>query len=320
MRNFLVLILLLLLSACAELGGRLTAPEPLLNPPATVAEAEAIARDFAKRGRWAEGLRYLDSAALTFPDSPALEDARQRLADDWLREERELEDRILIGDAENLRAKVQLLEKISIAQPDDLVATSRKIFWKEKLGDQLQPLTQCAERHIETAPQLAKRCFEIASWLPSTANTEARLAKVDEKLRTIESVAAERRRSSEARERRARARVLMNNAKAAIDAHNYRDALDTLEQVARLQPNDAEAAGLREEALSMISPQVGALIKLGDHLYLDEQLEAAVATWQAALTLRPQDEEIINRIERAKTVLSKLENLRKRQNGTSTAE
>ena len=38
--------------------------------------------------------------------------------------------------------------------------------------------------------------------------------------------------------------------------------------------------------------QVEALVKLGDHLYLNEQLEAAVATWQAALILKPDDEAV----------------------------
>ena len=103
-------------------------------------------------------------------------------------------------------------------------------------------------------------------------------------------------------------------ARAAIDARDYRRALDILEKVAQLQPNNSEVSGLQEEAWSMISPQVGALVKLGDHLYLDEQLDAAVATWQAALTLKPDDEAILARIERAKTVLNRLDALRRRQN------
>ncbi|MCB1723659.1 MAG: hypothetical protein KDJ39_08180 [Gammaproteobacteria bacterium] len=316
MKLWLILASGLLLAACADISERLQSPRPLVKPPASVSEAEAIARDLARRGRWSEGQRYLDAAALSFGNDPALVAARERLAEDWLAEERIFEDRILVGDAENLRNKVQLLEKLSMAQPDDLVITSRRIFWKEKLAGKVEPLTQCAETHVMTTPQLAKRCFEIASWLPADAGIEARLTKVDEELRTIESVAAERRRAKEARERQARSRVLMDNAKAAIDAHDYRQALDTLDEVSKLQPNNAEVAGLREEALSMISPQIEALIKLGDHLYLDEQLEAAVATWQAALTLKPQDEDIVARIERAKTVLSKLETLRRRQNGS----
>lgn len=311
----------LLLSACAGLNERLQPAGPLLKPPASVEEAEAIARDIARRGRWSEGLRYLDSAALSFPDDSAtLAQARAHLAEDWQREERLLEDRILLSDAESMRRKVQLLEKLSLGRPDDLVVTSRRIFWRERLTAKRESLVGCAEHHVSSAPQIAKRCFEVASWLPAEAAVDARLAAVDEQLRSIASIAAQRRRANEERERKARAKVLMDNAKASIDAHDYRSALDTLQKVESLQPNNAEAAGLQEQAMSMISPQIEALIKLGDHLYLDEQLEAAVATWKAALTLKPRDEEIIGRIERATSVLGKLETLRQRQNVAPAAE
>ena len=55
-----------------------------------------------------------------------------------------------------------------------------------------------------------------------------------------------------------------------------------------------------------------------DQRYLDEQLEAAVATWQAALILKPDDEAILARIDRANTVLNRLDALRRQQNPDST--
>ena len=83
--------------------------------------------------------------------------------------------------------------------------------------------------------------------------------------------------------------------------------------MAALQPNNPEISDLRQAAEKAINPQIEALVKLGDHLYLDEQLEAALATWQAALVLNPQDQEIASRIDRANTVLSKLQHLREQQ-------
>jgi hypothetical protein len=65
---------------------------------------------------------------------------------------------------------------------------------------------------------------------------------------------------------------------------------------------------------------VDALVKLGDQLYLEEQLNAAVATWEAALGLKPGDEEIVARIDRAKNVLVKLDELRREQNSEPSSE
>ena len=308
-----LLLLIALLTGCAGLGDAIKPVKPLVKPPASAEEAVAIARKIGQRGRWAEALRYLDSAALSLNDKETLAKARTELTAIWERTRLALEDEILVGDAENLRNKVEVLEKLSLGQPDDLVLTSRRIYWRDVLEDRIEPLTRCAEVHVGDRPALARRCFAVASWLPQSEMIQQRLAAVDDQLRTIESVVAQRKKANRERERQARAKVLLNNAKALIEAHDYRGALDTLATVSKLQPSNSEVAGLQQEAMSLLSPQVKALIKLGDHLYLDEQLEAAVATWQAALTLKPQDEEILARIDRAKTVLNKLETLRRQQ-------
>jgi tetratricopeptide (TPR) repeat protein len=306
-------ILCVLLAGCSGIEQRKQPAEALIKPPASADEAVAVASELASRGRWSEAMSYLDSVGESVDADDNLQRERELLQAKWEREERALEDQILVGDAESLKNKIDLLERLSRAQPDDLVVTSRRIYWRKALASNAEELVSCAEVHVADRPDLAKRCFDIVAWLPAEESIERRLALVDQQLRTIASVNAERRRANEERERQARAKVLLNNAKASIEAHDFRTALDTLDELNRLQPENAEVAGLKEEALAMISPQIEALIKLGDHLYLDEQLEAAVATWQAALTLKPQDEEIQARIERAKTVIGKLERLRERQ-------
>lgn len=306
-----------MLAGCVGLGERLSPTKPLVNPPATAGEAVSIAGDIAKQGRWSEALRYLDSAALSLDDKATLEKGRQKLQSEWQREKRALEDSIVVSDAENLKYKYEILEKLSKAQPDNLLLTSRRIFYKETLLSKAEALTSCAEVHVGNHPQLAKRCFKVASWIPASTLLEQRLRHVDKQMRTIESDAKERRIANQKRKRQRRARVLLKNAKTAIEAQDYRAALDTLEKVSALQPSNAEAVSLRRQVMSMISPQIEALVRLGDHLYLDEQLEAAIATWQAALTLKPKDEEILARIERAQTVLSKLQKLRREQKSSA---
>ena len=68
-----------------------------------------------------------------------------------------------------------------------------------------------------------------------------------------------------------------------------------------LQPDNREVSGLQQKALAIISPQVDALVKLGDHLYLEEQLRCRRCDlaggpdpWRGRTTKR-----ILTRIERA---------------------
>ena len=219
-----------LLAGCSGLDQRKPPTEALIKPPASADEAVAVARDMASRGRWSEAMKYLDAASQTMDADDILERERETLQARWEREERALEDQILVSDAENLKNKIDLLEQLSRAQPDDLVVTSRRIYWRKTLASNTEELLSCAEVHVADRPNLAKRCFDIVAWLPGEEPIEKRLAVVDQQLRTIASVNAERRRAKEERERQARAKVLLNNAKASIEAHDFRTALDTLDE------------------------------------------------------------------------------------------
>jgi tetratricopeptide (TPR) repeat protein len=315
MRNALCLLLLTLglMSGCAVLEPQDDSVPALIKPPADAEEAVLIARDLARRGRWSAAIALLEEARLRYPQEPGLVDEQQALQERWVVERRSIEDQLMVGDVENLQRRIGLLEQLSRAEPNDLVVASRRIYWKEVLAGKVQQLTDCAETHAAAKPPLSQRCYEQAVMVGGGPDIELRLAAVHAQLHASEQAATERRRVRQARERQARAKVLLDEAKAAIDAHDYRRALDTLAQVETLQPDNAEVIGLKQEAWSMISPQVEALVKLGDHLYLDEQLEAAVATWKAALNLKPGDEELQARIDRAKTVLDRLDSLRQRQ-------
>jgi tetratricopeptide (TPR) repeat protein len=313
MHRALSLWMLLMLGGCAGINGGPGPASAVPKVPDSASEVEGVAQALVKKGRWSEAIALLDDASERFPDAPGLASQRDALRARWRLEERRLEDQIMVGKAENQKTTITLLEQLSLAQPGNLIVTSRRIYWKEALANKVGPLTECAEFHVGSRAELARRCLNLASALAITPDIEQRLAAVSDQLRISERIDAERLRVREEKARQHRAKALLGQAKAAIDARDYRKALDILDQVAGLQPDNSEVVGLQEEALAMISPQVEALVKLGDHLYLDEQLDAAVATWQAALTLKPDDEAILARVERAKTVLNRLDALRLQQ-------
>jgi tetratricopeptide (TPR) repeat protein len=314
MRGGLLLVaVVLVVSGCAGLPQEDPTESGLIRQPETVDEAMLIAEDYAARGRWQAALSLLDRALRDAPNHPELLEKRAALAARWDYQEQSWEDRILLGDAENERAKIAVLEQLSRAAPDDLLTTSRRLYWKEVLRGKTDALTACAERHVVLQPDLARRCFRIAVDLVEAPDREHRLHGVREQLAEGEQLAEQQRRQRAEKERQLRAKVLLDEARVAIEGNDYRRALDLLARVDALQPDNPEVDALQRSAWSMLSPQVEALVKLGDHLYLDEQLEAAVATWQAALNLKPNDEDIAARIARARTVLERLDALRDQQ-------
>jgi tetratricopeptide (TPR) repeat protein len=291
------------------------------NPaPNAVAETIAVAERHVEAGRWSAAIDVVERALQKAPDSRRLADALDDLSRRWLAQEQEWEDRIALGNAENYERRIELLEQLSRAAPNDLLVASRRLYWKEVLRGKAEPLLACAERHSSAEPELARRCYRLATDLAEGAEMQARLIVVREQLHESEQLAEQRRRRIAERRRQAEAKVLLGDAKAAIEESDYRRALDVLEKVAELQPDNPEVEALQHSAWSMLNPQIEALVKLGDHLYLDEQLNAAVATWQAAQNLQPDDPDIAARLTRARTVLERLDDLRDKQRPATPAE
>ena len=314
---------LTLLAGCDSLPRLAT---PVAPSPAVAVEnvdsAMVASRRLSAEGRWAEAIEVVETAQRRAPDDQRLALQREQLQQRWERVRRLIDDQIMIADAEANKNRLDWLKTLSRARPDDLLVTSRRIFAREQLNGRLPALLACSEWHLEIDRELARRCQVLAGELAMTAEDRAVVQRVGDRLDSAERERAAaassrkpRQRSSEAQQAddQRRARDMLQDAKQAVEAEEYRRALDTLDQVAALQPNNPEIADLRQAAEKAINPQIEALVKLGDHLYLDEQLEAALATWQAALVLSPQDPEIVSRIDRANTVLSKLQHLRQQQ-------
>ena len=312
-RRLIALPLFALLAGCAALQPPAGNPQAPITAPADSMETISTARDFAAQGRWQAALNLIDEALTAGVDVAVLAAERNVLETQFAAWQQLLNDRIMIGDAENQRAKITLLEQLSRSSPNDLLIASRRLYAKEVLRARTPVLTECAERHVETEPELAKRCYRLAADTVQDKALEARLSLVHDQIREGELLAEERDRLKAERASLQRAKELLQRARAAINANDYRKALNILDRVAKLQPDNPEIDALERTAWSMLSPQVEALVKLGDHLYLDEQLAAAIATWRAALSLKPGDEEIVARITRARTVLKRLDDLRDKQ-------
>jgi tetratricopeptide (TPR) repeat protein len=308
------LFLVLFTSGCVHLQlPALDKKNAQAAPTRSAGDAVSQAEKLAAQGRWGEAIGILGKAEKAYPADQRIVARLLSIQQRWEAEQSRLKDRLLLSDAQNERERIAVLGTLSVAQPDDLLLIARRLYWKEVLNDKAERLTRCAERHVADNTVLSRRCFNLASTLVNDDAIEQRLAQVGNLLKVNEQSLTERQRAAAARQRRAKVKVLLGKARAAIDAGDYRGSLDVLEKAAALQPDNREVSGLQEKARSLISPQVEALIRLGDQLYLSEQLDAAVAAWQAAASLRPNDDEVTSRIERAKTVLNRLQMLRAKQ-------
>jgi tetratricopeptide (TPR) repeat protein len=319
-RTWSVVMLACLLAACSALEPWVMQQAPTVQPPASPAEALKRAEDLANGGRWSEAIAVLELASFRFPFSSDVSIGLAGMQHEWAQKKRLLQDQLMVAEAESERGRVGYLDALCLAQPQDIALAAQRDELTVSLNAKIDSLIACSEVHLLSDTELAWRCYRVALELPASVDTERRLEKVSSQLRALEAQAKEQRRNAAAKKRQSRFRAQLAKAEEAIDARDYQNAFERLEKAAELEPDHPEVAAMRAELWSIVTPQVDALVKLGDQLYLEEQLNAAVATWEAALGLKPGDEEIVARIDRAKNVLVKLDELRREQNSEPSSE
>jgi len=320
-RFWLSLMLPALLGACANIP----VDEPPENkmswlPGPAIDEARAI----SKKGDWHQAITLLEKTSEQYPEDLPLRSELEGLKQAWALEKRLIEDRILVTEAASLGEKIALLEKLSRAEPNNVLYQSRLLFWRQYHQSREDSLIVCGTLHGETHPQLAKLCLQQAVEIQPSAETEKLLNDVDKRIKNQKLASFSRSKKQTARimerneEQTARNKVqevehLLAEAEKAIQRGAYADAMSKLDKAIEKDPDNPKARQIRSDTQSVLDKRVTTMIRLGDQLYREEKLVHAVAVWEAALELDPNREEISGKIDRARRVMEKLETIRSRE-------
>lgn len=302
----------LMLGACSLRPSEPVSVEPwdVYDSPAEIVVASAR---MAKKGRKDEATALLERAQQRYPESGALAAQQARLTAPIDVEMQLFEDQLLLEEVRYLREKVRRLASWTKEHPGDAVANAKLSYWSRQLFDSADGLTACAERYVKKRPKLSRECLKTARLLPASSAYTLRLLAVEEQLSAQRQVARKKRKAKQVKQQRDQVEDTVQSARILLAGGAFRAARDLLQQAAEVAPENTDVTDLLLEAELGLDRQVEALLVLGDRLYLEEQIDAALANWEEALTLRPDDEEIVARIERARTVLERLESLRQQQ-------
>ncbi len=308
----LLAVMGLMLAGCPQ---RTSEPvgELRLSQEDSPAEIVVASAKLARDGKTDEALALVEQAQRRNPESGALAAQRVRLLTPLDPATQALEDQLLLDEARYLKAKVAHLSTWLDAEPGDAVASARLTYWSGQLTDRLEGLAACAERNIQARPKLSRQCLSTARSLPGSSPYSARLAAVEQQLSAQRQVVRQRRKARQVRQQRDQIAGILQSAKTLLAGGAYGAARGLLQHASAIDAENTEIADLMLEAELGLDRQVTSLLALGDRLYLDEQIDAALANWEEALSLRPEDEEIIARIDRARAVLGRLESLRNEQ-------
>ena len=308
-----ILLLAALLAGCT--GQALTqADRKAVEHPR---QALSAANEHRRKGDWASALKILREAQRRNPDNARLSAALADLEAAWKREKQTLEDRLLLAESRGLSRQLPLLEELARLDPEDLAARTSLLALRLRLQGRARALDRCA-RHEGQSLSLRRSCAQLALKIAPDPGRRKQFSALEQNYQARVARWRARLALREAEQQARQRRALLEKARGLLDRGKYQAARNLLEEVLAKDSENREATELMIQLQSSLEGQIQALLRVGDALYREGALPAAIAAWQTVLSLAPEQPDARSKIQRARHVLKKLERLRREQ-GEGTA-
>jgi len=177
---------------------------------------------------------------------------------------------------------------------------------EEQSGALYRDLVHCGRTSMQNAElDLAEKCFTAAAQLnpegkrfPAVVDISQQLAELEKRRTTSLSVKGEE---------------LLANSRQALHKDNLHQAYKYFKKIPARDQQNSAVIEFRKELNIRISNNVKQGIEMGRKLYSQGDIERALAIWNNARELDPDNEQLDNHIERAQHVLNKLKFLKKNE-------
>jgi tetratricopeptide (TPR) repeat protein len=299
-----------LLMACQPIGVRPAADNaPHLTPDEAIAQAERLVDE----GRWGDAIKLLEVTGGRNPGSRELDMNLERMRKGWSDREHTLNDLILIYEADALQKKIPILEKLVKASPDSYFLQPRLTLARQLASSKVGDLLACGSFQMERNLRLAKLCLGLAQKIEPGTQTDRLAAMVIAREKAQQKAVEQQRRHREDTTRARQLEQLLEEAELESGQGNHYGAKILLGRAAALSPASPAILRRIEESQTRLNQQADVLAGVGDRLYREEQIEAAVAAWKSALHLVPDRVDIATKIKRALVVQRRLQENRRQQ-------
>jgi tetratricopeptide (TPR) repeat protein len=265
----------------------------------------------ASAGRFGEALALLDAAIDQGRNTPAYRQAREQTLQQKTRQQGRLQDRLLLEQTRAQQAQLPILDEWVRMDPENRELAQQRETIRQSLQINRERLSACGRRQLEVYPDLAQSCLELAMTLEPTHRDRLLLDLLAEREKKTEQAKAQQQQDILEQQRENRIRNSLLEAKLLYEKNQFNSARKLLNQVLEEQPDNPDAKKLLSQLERHLQSHLDNLLKRGDKLYQQGEIEGAQNIWEAALRLDPENPLAKEKLERAKRVLENLENLRK---------
>ena len=266
-------------------------------------------------------IQLLAAALRKLPDSVRLNEYKSRLDAERTERLRENERRELLADAEYYLAQQDIYEERLTLEAPSLVQRWKNSYSRTQAHALAAKLLACGEQALQQdRMEVADRCLHYAREIDDTPEVKAALAQLDSrrsaqrqeeqhKIRVIQT----RRERKLVRKYRDKAQEVLEKTRQALDDADLPAAHRLFLELPPGGNASSEAAALRIRLDGAIRAKVKELMAEGDRQYRADNVNRAIRVWERALELEPDNPKLVERVERARKVLARLEELKNRQ-------
>lgn len=226
-------------------------------------------------------------------------------------------DQYLVEQTHYFITQLPNLRQITLENPNDSAKASELQQLQRQLQENKTQLARCGRLHFYEDPELAKDCLSLALSLENNSQNQLLLNYLiahEEKEEWVKGIKLRMKRERQASAKRKQyIQDRFNQAKKLYQQNQLNDARRELNRLIEADPDNAQLVGLLEEVESRLDSYVDYLLKAGDRLYRNDNVEGAKLLWQAAENIDPSDSRLQDRLQRATKVLENMQDLRQQQ-------
>jgi len=263
---------------------------------------EATKRE--KQGEWYRAQKTYEQALERIPDSEPLQKAYSAFLERRQRYLHKLELALLMNRANWLIQNAPIRTEVARVLPEEYRRYPALRDYDKQVHKTARGLDRCLQEALdEHRPKLLEACLELR-------------LKLDPEHRDAELVAAARQalaryRARERRQENDATRALITELKQGYSHDNLLRARQLLDRLADTPARDATSRALRAELERYFRQGIEQGIAAGRKLYSRGDVAGALDIWQSLAKIDPDNEKLLDHIQRAERVLKKLERLSK---------
>lgn len=281
--------------------------------------ADAIHKE--SEDAFVEALNIIDTALLRIPESTLLPAYRRKIDDTRRLRLRSHERSTLLAESHYLADQQQAYrERESLRQPGfmDKWQQSRN---RQAARSLIKNLFDCSRTAIKDAElETAGQCLDTINALDPTLDTTtirtrlnaARMIQKQDRTQ-VARIKYARKQKILKKTNKQKAAVIIQKTGEALTDDNLLLANSIFKQMPASETNSPETIEMATRLNSDVNNEVSKRVASGDRHYRADRVSAAITDWSDALLLKPADVSISERLERARKVLARLDELKKKQ-------